>query len=49
MESSGFGDARPEILMGVLRWREQETGQPVTEFTKSDLEEWLPQFLGREV
>jgi len=47
--SAGYGLAKPEALMGVLRWREQETGQPVTEFTKSDLEAWLPEFLGREV
>ena len=47
--SAGFEGSKPEALMGVLMWREQETGQPVTDFTRSELKEWLPQFLGREV
>jgi hypothetical protein len=47
--TSGYSGSKPEVLIGLLTWKEQESGQPIESFTKSDLEAWLPEFLGREV
>jgi hypothetical protein len=47
--AGGVSGAKPEVLIGLMYWRSQETGQHVTSLSREEIDEWLPQFLEREV
>jgi hypothetical protein len=45
----GSVTAKPELLVGLMHWRSQETGQRVDSLSREEIDEWLPKFLEREV